>query len=325
MIPQKITFLIWTPAFLWLALAGCSEPAAPATFYEELVSAQVEQVRLEADFSNIPEKDPEVANARLVMPDGSVRQASLSIRGKTRKQLCEIPPLKIRFDDTDTLTYKVVTPCFWDERGARYLFREYLAYQLYRELADASFGAHLMQMEWVDTSSGKSQMVWAMVLEPKELLAKRLNAEGVGKRDSLRHIHAGAYAEMVVFQYMIGNTDWNLEERHNIRWFRSKADGVPFPVAYDFDFSGLVNAGYAKPHTMLPIQTVTQRYFQWRGKDRAILKPVLARFELKKGRLLEIIRAFPHLNDAEKGEMIDYLEGFFRHIHQLEQADFRGA
>ena len=49
-----------------------------------------------------------------------------------------------------------------------------------------------------------------------------------------------------MFQYLIGNTDFALSALHNAELL-GRENGDYWPIVYDFDFSGAVNARYATP------------------------------------------------------------------------------
>ena len=61
---------------------------------------------------------------------------------------------------------------------------------------------------------------------------------------------------------MIGNTDWYINTNHNIDVFQDKVTGALIPVAFDFDFAGVINTPYATPSKQIPIVQVRQRYFK---------------------------------------------------------------
>jgi hypothetical protein len=64
-----------------------------------------------------------------------------------------------------------------------------------------------------------------------------------------------------VFQYLIGNTDFSFNQLHNAE-IVALPDGRNIPVAYDFDFSGAVNARYATPDPSIKIRRVRDRKFR---------------------------------------------------------------
>ncbi len=65
---------------------------------------------------------------------------------------------------------------------------------------------------------------------------------------------------VALFQYMIGNTDWSIVRERTLVLLRDSA-GSQFPLPFDFDMSGLVDAEYAGPAPTLPIDDVRERYY----------------------------------------------------------------
>jgi hypothetical protein len=112
---------------------------------------------------------------------------------------------------------------------------------------------------------------------------------------------------------MIGNTDWSLDNRHNAVLIQPKGieTSIPFPVPYDFDFSGMVNAPYAKPSGHLPIQHVKERFFQWRGGQKEDFSKTLVLFSTKKAEIMASCQKFELLNEESKAEVLTYLGSFF--------------
>jgi hypothetical protein len=65
-----------------------------------------------------------------------------------------------------------------------------------------------------------------------------------------------------LFEYFIGNTDFSFNGLHNGEVV-GKSDGSNLiPVAYDFDFSGAVNAPYATVDPALSVKRVRDRLFR---------------------------------------------------------------
>ena len=58
-------------------------------------------------------------------------------------------------------------------------------------------------------------------------------------------VQKAPFLNMAVFEYLIGNTDWSAVGSHNVRLIKCKDYPLPLPIAYDFDYSGFVNAPYA--------------------------------------------------------------------------------
>jgi hypothetical protein len=67
---------------------------------------------------------------------------------------------------------------------------------------------------------------------------------------------------VALFEFMIGNTDWFIQNRHNLEFVVVPGHNLLVPIPYDFDYSGLVNAPYAVHHTSLELPSVEIRYYQ---------------------------------------------------------------
>jgi hypothetical protein len=83
-----------------------------------------------------------------------------------------------------------------------------------------------------------------------------------------------------VWQYFIGNTDFSVGALHNVILFQR--DTSYFPVAYDFDWSGVVNTRYAVPSPQLRIKKVTERLMRGYCTSPANFDRAFALFRAKK-------------------------------------------
>lgn len=119
-----------------------------------------------------------------------------------------------------------------------------------------------------------------------------------------------------LFQYMIGNTDWSVPMAHNIKLIVPKNDTLarPYPIPYDFDFSGLVNARYAVPNEELEIKSVTQRLYRGFGRNMNELQVNLDMFKEKKEQIMFYLQNFQLLDEHDKKWVTKYLEEFYKII-----------
>src|SRR5690606_36094724 len=144
-------------------------------------------------------------------------------------------------------------------------------FKLYNELTDNSFKAQLVKVKYCDSEKKQEPIErFGFLIEHPRELADRMDGRILGEAYGVpKNIHLPAYKVFTLFQYMIGNTDWGLSNRHNVELVECQVDGVrlPVPVPYDFDFCGLVDAPYAIPHHSHRIQDVKERFFQWRGGE----------------------------------------------------------
>ena len=324
---------LWVTGFVILALAAffllrpVFQPKVECiSLFSYLSGQSVEAVTLNLDLQAVYGKDSADFPAVLSWVEKDGKNISLpveiSVRGKNRRDVCTFPPLKLSVAETKELGIskggsKLVTHCT-EGNGETLLMREYLAYRLYAGLTDASFRTRLIKVTYQDRDGDKDPVdSWAILLESKDDLMKRLDAEEADVEGPVKEISAEDYNRFAVFQFMIGNTDWNLNNQHNVKLLVPRKGGLPFPVPYDFDRSGLVNAPYADPAQMLPIQTVRERFFQWRGKDRKQLEPVLELFKQRKEDLMGICWDFDALSVQDRQDITQFLEEFFLKMDML--------
>ncbi|MCB0643519.1 MAG: hypothetical protein KDC44_17855, partial [Phaeodactylibacter sp.] len=273
-------------------------PTHTISLFEHLVQQDIQTVELEMDFRYLKETeadDYQPASLRWQDGDGTVDIPLLTKpRGKTRREMCEFPPIKLKLDTTLVIQgqliepgkYKLVTHCSQDAGGEELLLREQVAYNIFDALTEKGFRTKLLRVTYKDLQGQELPGThWAILLENTNDLERRLKVQELADEAPLKQVSADDYNLFVLYQFMIGNTDWNLNNRHNVKLFLGQ-NGLPYPVPYDFDYSGLVNASYAKPYPTMPIESVRDRFLQWRGKNRELLEPSIELLKSKREAVL---------------------------------------
>ena len=133
----------------------------------------------------------------------------------------------------------------------------------------------------------------------------------------IQTVRGGSFADMdppqaaliAVFAYFVGNTDFSLWSLHNVRLVAT-ADGRYVPVPYDFDWSGVVYARYAKPDPRLGIRTVQERLYRGPCVTPADLAPVFAKFNEKRTAIRDLYARLPLENDYRK-RVTDYNNEYY--------------
>ncbi len=120
---------------------------------------------------------------------------------------------------------------------------------------------------------------------------------------------------MMLFEYMIGNTDFSIWALHNVRVVQ-KPDRTLLGVPYDFDLSGLVHAPYAIPDRRLGLRSVLDRLYRGPCRSTDEFEASAAAFRAKRTEILALMDSLPDLDRAVRGEMKEYLEAFFRSIEK---------
>ena len=290
---------------------------------------------LTADFKLInKDRNPE-SRARypgvitLTDPRGreQILHVRLSPRGHLRRmaRTCGFVPLRLEFVASDTAgtpfegqtNLKLGTHCQDEKDFDQYVLREQLAYQLLNLVTPLSFRARLARATYVDAKSGKPVAAhYAIFIEHENDVARRLGGRIVElPRLTFQDVDAAALNNMMLFNYMIGNTDFSLYMLHNVRVVQDP-ERMLFTVPYDFDLSGFVNPPYAIPDRRLGIRSVRDRLY--RGPCRSVeeLDKVATAFRAKRIEMLAAIDATKDIDGTGRMVAKDYLESFFRAIAQ---------
>jgi hypothetical protein len=239
-------------------------------------------------------------------------------RGNIRKEVCFFPPLKIKFSKSDIQFHKLkwVNICRSSKDMEGVLFKEYLSYKLYQTLTDKSFDVRLFHVEIYEPGKDEAYLsCYAFMIEPMKRLVERTVTKEYSPRVMRARVLDRYYYPLAnVFEYLIGNTDWNIANAHNLKFLRtSELPGV-VPVPYDFDYSGFVNAGYAVPHESLPIQHVRERYNKGHCVTQEELD-IIAKVVLdKKTEMLQVIESFHLMEEKNRKRLLNYLEAGFEEL-----------
>jgi hypothetical protein len=244
----------------------------------------------------------------------------LSARGHLRRNDCNFVPLRVEFAkdaakgtvfEMRGASLKLVTHCQNSKDYEQYVLKEYMGYRIARVVTVGFFRARLARVTYVDSDKKKTVATrYAIFLEDDDDVARRLEGKIVDRQLQFTQLHPVALMEMVLFEYMIGNTDFSIYLQHNVRVVES-SKGLFYPVPYDFDASGLVNVPYAGPDPRLHIKYLTDRTYRGPCRTPQQLEPYLKIFRSKKLDALAAVDAVPDLTDANRRQAGRFIEGFF--------------
>lgn len=325
-----------------LVLIGCSfsskgfasNPDTQKSIFDLMYYTQVLQLELETDVENLQNnrRFDEEQKASLMFKDENGQERywdlKVSIRGNYRRINCsEMPPLKLNFKksalkeaglaDFDDL--KLVTYCISDRQDAYdLLMREYLAYKMFNELTENSFRVQLLRITYKDSNTGKKTKQWAFLIEDTAQLTHRTNSKVCDTciNSGLEAFHQESAKLVGIFQYLIGNSDWDIHAGRNVKFIMK--NGSIIPVPYDFDFSGLVNAPYAIPNPNYEMKFVRDRIYLGFEQQLQNIHAILFYLEGKKEDLLEMVENFKYLSADSRYDMMKYMESYFVHMDDIE-------
>jgi hypothetical protein len=228
---------------------------------------------------------------------------------------------------------KLVTHCENKTSYQAYYILEYLAYRMYNLITDMSFRVRPLEITYIDPESrfiAESQ--FAFLIEDDSDVADRFNLKKLRiPRVRLSQLDSNTTSEFALFEYMIGNVDWAALRGpdpeaccHNVKLIGPEplaADAVIYPVPYDFDSSGLVDARYAAPPEGLPIRDVKQRLYRGYCVHNDTMEAARQHFLRQEQAIYDLVASESRLDARSRKDAQNYLGRFFSTIR--DDAEFR--
>ncbi len=331
--------------FLFSMAAALALGVAPAAAQTPLFSDNSEiQLVVEAPLTTLIRQaarnpQPHAGAVTLMGAGEPIRfDMELSARGVSRRTLgiCSFPPLRIDLQQggrRGTLMQgqdkiKVVTLCRSGPRYEQMHALEGLAYRMYNTITDYSYRVRPARITYRDSEGRRSeetQINW--LVEDIDDVARR-NGQRVAldvASGQLRYaqLNERAATELALFQLMIGNLDWDMQQSsagrdccHNVRHIAASEGATDniIPVPYDFDSSGLVDAPYAVPPEGLGVRNVRQRHYRGMCRFNDQVPAVIASFQERRAAINALITAETRLGETRRGSTQRYIDEFFELI-----------
>ena len=304
------------------------------SIFEHLTQKEGATVHLDLDLEALLQnrKKADYLDAKLTDESGQVFDVKVRTRGKFRRRRCEIPPIKLKFPKAgllaaqmDTMNeIKLVVPCAGKAADEELIVREYLAYRMFESLSpEHCVRARLIRLNLKDKSKKRPQRMLAMLVEHEEEVSGRLRY-GVVEEWGVKadQLHAEQTALAVLFQYLIGNTDWEIASCRNVMLLRPAPDDKIIPIPYDFDFAGIVAAPYASPNSECNVRTIRDRCLMNPGVDTEALQRALQIIVDAKPKMYAYCRN-KFLSDAGADDMAKFLDSFFHAVSKSSEIPSR--
>ena len=272
-----------------------------------------------------PEYMDAVLTVKISETDSITQSIRLKARGEFRRTYCSFPPIMLKFKESDhdsgrviqsKGTLKLVTHCNATSKFENTLLKEYLAYRMFNLVTPYSFRTRLVRVNYKDVNKAeRSQTTYAFLIENEDQMAARNNAVIIDTKNvTQKHMIPSDMIRIAVYNYMIGNTDWSVPLQHNIKVLKSLTapSDLAIPVAYDFDYSGFVDALYAVPHEQLPIKDVAERYYLGVCDRDEELNNVIDEFNVLQDKFMDTINNFEYLAKNHKKSVESYIDSFYK-------------
>ena len=265
-------------------------------------------------------------DATLRTQDGQEFAITVTQRGKSRLERCEYYPLWLNFKKKSTADtvfegqnkLKLVTHCSEKYATSGFVAGELLAYRLLNMLTDVSFRVRALNLTYVDTERNWSKQRPAFLIEHKNSVMKRLQAQEAEIASVAPARLEPEYTALIgLFQMLIGNTDYSLRQGpsgelccHNA--VAMERDGLIWSVPYDFDVTGLVNPPYARPPPALGIRRVTSRLYRGYCAHASQVQEAGELIAEKRAAIFELVASFDDLPNLRSGRIETFLNGYFK-------------
>ena len=261
-------------------------------------------------------------------PDGTTLELNsrAKVRGHTRtmKSTCRIPPLFLNFKNSDTKDtpfdkqkkIKLVSHCKNSKSFQEYVEKEYLIYKLYNQVSPYSFNVRPCRITYVDSEKPENSSThFGFLIESIKDLAKRNDMkEFDGLLRNQEALDKDNMDKLALFQYMIGNLDWSVPERHNIKIMRKEGGSLPVAVPYDFDYSGLVDAPYAVPPEGMDITSVRTRIFRGLCREQGYGSEIQF-FKALQPKIVDEVNQADYIDEKSRSDVLEYINGFYKDIN----------
>jgi hypothetical protein len=250
----------------------------------------------------------------------------LKTRGIWRLKNCQFPPVRLNFT-SEAVKHtpfagldqpKLVNHCRDEDTYEQYVLQEFQLYRIYRLLTPATHAVRLLRLSYADSGSGKILATrYAYIQEaPGELAARLLGKQSKLKGARPDDLEPYQSAIVGLFEYMIGNTDFGYGGLHNVELIQMQ-NGDYWPVVYDFDFSGAVNARYATVDPQLRVRNVRDRLYRGFCVPKEEYPKVVALFNEKKDSIYALYRDSlgALLRPGIVDETLKYYDEFYKTIN----------
>lgn len=265
----------------------------------------------------------------------------LRVRGGWRAQRdhCDVPPLFIRFSSGTQGTpfqgqgmLPLTTHCrskVTVKTGSKsaadyeqYVLREYLGYRLYNIVTDRSLRVRLVRITYEKPGEvGKGESRYAFFTEHFDELAARDGSHRLpSKSFDHQRVDLKVFDDVALFSFMVGNTDWSVVRQRNILLLQD-ANERQYPVPYDLDMSGLVDAAYSGVSPRLDFRDPLQRYYLGFCHPELDWSGLFSGFLDYEADMLDVAATVPGFNRTSRKQSTRYLKKFFSIIKSPQRRE----
>jgi hypothetical protein len=284
-------------------------------------------------------KDAPGVNGSLELADGTLIPMTCNKYGISRLRECQLASLAMTVSEDNVLdtpfegqgTLRLVTPCRLGGDFDKYTMLEYLVYRSYAVVAEPALQVRLVRVRFQDSKKpGKEDARYAFFIEDIGDAAARGGGAWLDiQSQRISDLDATQLTVMILFQYMVGNTDWSAvkgrpDDRccHNVAVFGEEGGHLNTVVPFDFDQTGLVNPPYAAPpDPSLGIKRVTDRRYRGLCEHNHELPAAITLFNEKRPALEALFRRDDLPYSKSREHALKYIGDFYDTINDSRELE----
>lgn len=219
---------------------------------------------------------------------------------------------------------KLVVQCRRQNRYSDYIVREQQAYTMFSELTEYNFDTRMLNVTYIDSEDdGSSRTHIAFFIEHQNRMAERFQMDKVELNGIPRaelNAHQGVLVS--IFMFLIGNTDYSIirgpegdECCHNSKLLLDNG-GEYFPIPYDFDASGFIDATYAPdPNPDFGIRNNRQRVYRGFCVSDEAMAAAIETYKAAQQNIAAIVADETYVSPRSARRSANYVEDFFKIIN----------
>lgn len=271
-------------------------------------------------------RDSHNATLSYMKPDGTdeILNIKITVRGnsRTNTKVCRFPPLKLNFKKKGVANtifdgqnkLKLVTHCNTRPINEEYILREYYVYKLQQLVTPYCFKVRLCKISYEDLE-GKYDPTphYGFLIEDIDDLAERNGMKEYTKSMPNQEVcNRVELDRLMFFQYLTGNLDWSIPNRHNFKIIANPDNPVPIAVPYDYDYTGIVNTAYAQVPEGIDVPNVRTRVFRGLCRMDGGYDAVLSYYQELKPAIYALYQDSEYLSEKSISSTVKFLDGFYK-------------
>ena len=194
---------------------------------------------------------------------------------------------------------------------------------MYNQISEQSFRVKSFSIIYQDLKNPKKTIEGnCFFIEPNKEMAFRNDGELIeafGIKNT--EVTTESFHHLILFNYMIGNTDWNIATQKNLKFFRKKGMDKFTVVPYDFDNCKLVDPPYMTNYPGAKREKRDNRYVleKFHSQDELLLE--LMFFQKLKDDYFAICDDCEKLKTPYKKRMKNFLKPFFKSLPKTKKME----